>query len=191
MSGLDPISAILEGMRTSLANGFPQRIVADELLDFADREESELQQGVYTLLSDGQPSTEEFAETIGVMFVGQVMVAEKAGNRAVELAENEMIAELKRLRQAANVNIQIGSIQQSRRLEAPYGWIRADLTVGPFDFTPQLPDALTDPFELFHADWDIRPFTSQEDHEKWADEDHESADEQPDAQDDVQLEQES
>lgn len=187
---MSQIGAIVGAMLASLAAGFPARRTDDSVIDFADRSESDLVAGVYTLISDGQPGPiEAEVEYINVMLVGQVMVAESASGGDIQEAENLMIDELKTFRRAATVKIDISSIQQSRQLELPYGWIRASLRVGPFDLTPPFDGSALTPFDLFHADWDIPSFESGAEHSNWLEEPADHATSVPDATDDVTLEQ--
>lgn len=182
------IGLVLEGVRDSLASGFPARQVTRTMLDFARRRPEDLQAGVWTVLADGQGEIRQAEEYVRVLLVGQIQVPERAAGEDLEEMELRMIDEIKALRRAASVRVDILDISQSRQLEAPYGWVAARLRIGPLDLTPPLDEGELSPFALFHADWDIHPYSSREQQQAWSEEDYSGA--TPDAQDDVVLEQE-
>lgn len=184
---MSQVGTILQAIRNTLGSGFPARTIAAELKDFGDRSHDELKAGVYTVLGDGVEVLDEL-DYVNVFFVGQVMVTEDTDTDAdLEEAELLMLDEIYALKRAATPNIVITRINQSRRLEHPYGWIRVECRVGPYDLTPDLDESTLDPFVLFHADWDVQPFADDQQQLDWSQEDYGGG--EPDAQDDVTLEQ--
>ena len=169
--------------------GFPTRSCVRSMRDFGDRDENDLSRGVYTFIADGSTDLEEYASYINVMLVGQIFAGEDAEPEAVEEIELTMIDEVLALQRVSTPHIEIQQLQQSRQLEVPYGWFRAQLKVGPIDLTPAAPDAELDDFVTFHADWDVPPHETAAEHGKWLEEPPDHAATVPDAADDVTLEQ--
>lgn len=186
---MSQVGQFLDQMRAAMSSGFPARVCTRSLLDFAERDEEDLDAGTYTFLADGLPEVGDYASYLGVMLVGQVHAGEDRTAAEVEELELTMIDEILALKRAASVHIDITAIHQSRQLEVPYGWVRAQLRVGPLDLTPPVPDAELDDFVTFHADWDVPPHESAAEHQKWLNEPPDHSTSAPDATDDVTLEQ--
>ncbi|MGE0487312.1 MAG: hypothetical protein AB7Q81_24370 [Gammaproteobacteria bacterium] len=185
---MSTIGTFIDQMAAAMAAGFPARHCTRDMYDFGDRDEAQLVDGIYTFMADGQPpDDDDYATFISVLLIGQFIVPEDAAPSALEEVELTMVDEIRALKRAASVNIQIRGVQQSRQIELPYGWVRTSLRVGPLDLTPPAPDAELDDFLTFHADWDIPPHVSAAEHGKWLDEppDHDTT--APEASDDVDL----
>lgn len=148
---MSQIGDILEAMRAGMQAGLPNRIVTRTLKDFADRDEPELQKGVYTLLCKGMSGDTIYRKYVDILLVGQVKTADGAGGAAIEEAELSMIDEVLQFQTAIKYNVQF-EITQSRQLEAPYGWISAESRVGPFDFSQPASGTGIGDFILFHAE---------------------------------------
>lgn len=184
-----PIGVFLDSLVAAMNTGFPARNYDRTLIDFNDRDEAELSEGVFTFLADGLPDVDDYVSYLNVMLVGQVFGGEDVTGHAIEELELALINEMLALKKSGTPNVDISSIQQSRQLEVPYGWTRAQLRIGPLDLTPPAPDTVLDDFVTFHADWDIPPHETGTEHTKWLEEPPDHTNSAPDASDDVTLEQ--
>ncbi|MFZ5658767.1 MAG: hypothetical protein ACOY5C_02795 [Pseudomonadota bacterium] len=124
------LDMLLDQLAASLQARCPTRLVGRELRDIDDRLEADLARGVYTLVSRGQPEPAYLSLTL----IGQIVLPESAARIDVERAELQMLQELQAFaRQPGTVGLpcRISSWQQSAQLDHPYGWVAAELRVGP------------------------------------------------------------
>ena len=88
-------------IKATLAAALPARIVTRDLLDFASRKDSELQAGIYTLVSRGEKGYQNLLGRAAmdgnhnIILVGQIQLDEKATPSGVEDAELTMVDEIK------------------------------------------------------------------------------------------------
>lgn len=123
-------------IKTTLAAALPARIVTRDMMDFAGRKHSDLQAGIYTLVSIGESGYQNLMSRKAmdgsqkVLLVGQFVLAEEATTSAIEDAEFAMIDEIKSVLQAlppALCQLQITGFRQSGQIEHPRGWVGIDL----------------------------------------------------------------
>lgn len=152
------IGTIIESMKTALATAAPARSVTRALKDFSDRNKTELTAGIYTLISKGQVNTSRYDEHLKVLLVGQIQLTEDSTPDQIEEAELLMIDEIRRFVDGCQgVQVMMKSWQQSQQIEAPYGWVSAEIQVGPLDLSPSVDLATLGSFITFHADYDLAP----------------------------------
>jgi hypothetical protein len=133
---LSKLGAVRNGLRDALATAAPSRVVTRDFLPFADRESADLQAGVFTFLGRGQDQVAEYSDHLKIALVGQCLVGEDAAASAVEEIEDAMSEELRDFaRGVYGTFVAIQAWQQSGQLEHPYGWIAAELDVGPIDLS--------------------------------------------------------
>lgn len=123
-------------IKTTLAAALPTRIVTRDLLDFAARQHSELQAGIYTLVSKSEGGYQNLNGRAAMdgaqrMFLaGQLVLTEAALPSEVEDAELAMVDEIKAFLRAlppALCRLQMTGYRQSQQMDVPYGWISVDL----------------------------------------------------------------
>ncbi len=152
------IGMILNSMQASLQTAVPTRTVTRSLRDFADRSKEELAAGIYTLISRGEQRIDAPLEFLGVLLVGQFEVAENATGEVLEEIELRMFDEVRYFAAGCQgAYVQVQSTRQSMQIEHPYGWINAELLVGPFSLPEIIDPATLDDFITFHADYDLAP----------------------------------
>lgn len=126
----------LELIRTTLAAALPSRFVTRDLMDFAARKDSELQTGIFTLVSRGESGYQNLLGRSAMdgnhkmLLVGQIQLDEHALPSAVEDAELAMVDEIKvflRSLPPALCRLQMSGFRQSQQIEAPFGWVSIDL----------------------------------------------------------------
>lgn len=141
--------AILTAIQTALAAAAPARTVTRSLKDFGDRAAAELQAGVLTLLSRGARNE----ETLDLLLVGQIELAESATGEEIEEAELSLLDDVRRFAaRVEGVIVTIRSYQLSQQLERPYGWIALQVEAGSFDFSPGANLAAAADFIAYHAE---------------------------------------
>lgn len=129
----------LDALQAALAAALPARVIKRSLLHYTDHEPAELAAGVVTIVSGGEGDYNKGLGMVAregvqrVILVGHVQVAEGAAGAVVEAAEIDLIEELKAWARApiAGMSLRLDSVQQSRQLENPYGWLVAYLDIGP------------------------------------------------------------
>lgn len=128
-------AAVLDRLAEVLAAAAPSRVVSRSFQDFARRDRADLQAGVLTVLGRGANNPQPpRAEILRVLLVGQVQLGEDTAGSALEAAEGELVDEIYHLaRFIGGAYLDIANWRQSMQLEHPYGWITADLEIGPFD----------------------------------------------------------
>lgn len=132
------LAARMALIRDTLAERYPGRIVTRSLKDFAARQPAELKRGIYTVVSKGEGDFANLRERAAMdgkhrlLLVGQIQLQEKADGEAIEDAEFAMIEEIKEFLRdlpPALACLDMTGYQQSAQVEAPYGWIAADLEI--------------------------------------------------------------
>lgn len=123
----DRMSAIVANLQAAL----PSRIIKRGLMHFANHPAGELELGIVMPISDGES---DYSRNLGmvakepkhnILLVCHLKVAEISPALDIELAEMALIEELKQwLRKGVNgMDFEIESVQHSRQLEHPYGWV--------------------------------------------------------------------
>jgi hypothetical protein len=152
------IGAILESMKAALALAAPTRTVTRHLRDFAERSNSELAAGVFTLIHRGQPARDDDMEFLDVLLVGQVLITEADTGDAIEEAELLMLEQVKCfVDNISGAQVRLGQVRHSMQIEKPYGWISVQLRVGPLDLSCLAATGSMDSFIRFHAEYDATP----------------------------------
>lgn len=136
---MSELSVRMELLKTSLQAFLPARVITRDLGDFAMREASQLQQGVFTLVSKGEGDYANFIgrmaaySTRGIAIIGQIQIAEGTAASAIEDAEGSMIDDIKQFARSALPaglgSFAMLSVTQSQQLEHPYGWVLIDATI--------------------------------------------------------------
>jgi hypothetical protein len=133
------LANLRNALKSAMQIAMPTRIVTRDFKDFADREQADLEAGVVSIIGNGEkdyaPILSRAAElgTVPFVVVGQVKLAEDAAPSAVEDAEDLLAEELKAFCRAPGDDL-LGGIsflgfRQSGQMDAPYGWIAADIEV--------------------------------------------------------------
>lgn len=135
---MSTLSVQMNALRDALAAMYPTRMVTRDLLDFAQRDDTELLAGIYTVVArnEGDYShtmgREAYYGTLKIGVLGQIRVAENLTPSAVEDAEGLMIDEIKALVRSRTVainSLQLVALRQSGQLEHPYGWVAFEMTM--------------------------------------------------------------
>jgi len=157
------IGTIIDSLVTALSAAAPTSTVTRTMLDFAFRDEAELEAGVFTVISKGIEGNEP-EEYLNLLLVGQVLVraseddTDPQAGDLLEEAEHTLLDQVHCfIRGAKGAQLKLGTVRQSMQLDRPYGWISVPLRVGPFDLGCLLDVATMDPFITFNADWDMAP----------------------------------
>lgn len=174
MNPQTPESKILQTFKDSLARAYPHRVATRVLKDFADRETAQLKKGVFSVIAKEQTGGDVYESMLSFLVVGQCQLNEKSSGEDIEEFELTMAREIKNLvqRQTQGPVIRITNIAHSNQVEAPYGWISAQLECGPYDATEPLTTDevlghLTD-FLTFHSDIDLsNPHNTNQEHQMW------------------------
>jgi hypothetical protein len=133
---MSELSDRMELIQTTLAAAFPLRVVTRDLLDFSQREHTDLEKGIWTLVSSGERGYKNYSGREGmdgvqpIMLVGQFVKPEETLGSVIEDAELDMVDEIKtflRARPAQIIQLYMTGFRQSRQLDAPYGWVSIDL----------------------------------------------------------------
>ncbi|MDH4451362.1 MAG: hypothetical protein QE265_12360 [Rhodoferax sp.] len=130
---LDNHSAVMESLKTSLAEFVPARVVTRTLIVPTQAKSDDLKKGVFCLVVEGGG---DFADYVGraadlgemnVRVVGFVQVAENATPADVETAELAMLGDLLRWVNVGGVpgldTVSAGNWICSKQLEHPFGWL--------------------------------------------------------------------
>lgn len=133
---MSTLTARMALIQSTLATALPLRVVTRDLVDFAGRADSDLVQGIYTLVSVGEGNYKNYNGREGMdgaqrlLLVGQIRLGEDSIPSAIEDAELAMIDEIKallRTRPAALAPLFMTGFRQSQQLDTPYGWVSIDL----------------------------------------------------------------
>lgn len=128
----DRMAAIL----TALATALPARVTTRDLMDFSQRDATDLAKGIYTLISAGESGYQNLLQRQAMdgqakmLLVAQIALAESAMPSDTEDAELTMVDEIKTFLRAlppALCRLQVTAFRQSQQLEHPYGWVAFDL----------------------------------------------------------------
>lgn len=129
----------LDALAAALAAALPTRTVKRSLLHYTEHSAAELAAGVVTLVSAGEGDYNKGLGMVAregvqrVVLIGHLKVAEGAPGATVEAAELDLIEELKAWARlpSPGMSLRLDSVQHSRQLENPYGWVVAYLDIGP------------------------------------------------------------
>lgn len=132
------LSTRMEMIKTQLATRYPLRIVTRSLKDHAQRHAADLKKGIYTLISHGEEGFTNLRERAAmdgrhrILLVGQFQLGENCAPVDIENAEFVMVEEIKEFLRDLPPDLaclEMTGYQQSAQLEAPYGWIAAQLEI--------------------------------------------------------------
>ncbi|MDD4926941.1 MAG: hypothetical protein PHF58_10615 [Methylotenera sp.] len=133
---MNEITTRLNLIIAELSQALPNRLFSRDLKDFAQRQEIELETGIYTLLSSGEGGYQNLLGraaqdgTAQMALLGQFKLPEDSAGSAVEDAELDMVQEIKDFLitlPPTLCRLQMTGFTQSKQLEAPFGWIVIDL----------------------------------------------------------------
>lgn len=135
----DDIRQRMGALIASLEAALPARIIKRGLIPYDDHGADELAAGVVMLISDAE---QEYSRALGMtarepihklIVVGHLKIAETATAADLEDAEQDLMEDIKAWIRAGldGMDLQPESIQQSRQLEFPYGWIVAHIDAIP------------------------------------------------------------
>lgn len=134
--GMSELGDRMNLIKTTLAAALSARIVTRDMMDFSGRKHSDLQAGIYTLVSSGESGYQNLLSRKAmdggqkILLVGQFVLAEDATTSAIEEAEFVMVDEIKgflRALPAALCQLQMTDFRQSGQMEHPRGWVAIDL----------------------------------------------------------------
>jgi hypothetical protein len=183
------IEQMIHAMTFALGKRYPKRLVTTNLVDFADRKSTELEQGIYSLVFVRQSDFSAYSEKVDLMLVGQVALRDSATGAEVQATELQMLEEIKSFIQSAPFDLfrmVATKSASSAQLEAPYGWVSVDITIGPFDSSDLiLPLHELDGLANVVVNFDIQPFASKTEHQQLLND--ESVPNLPDAMDLIQV----
>lgn len=126
----------LDALKAAFAARVPLRIVTRVYRDRAHIDRADLVKGVYLIAAMGEKN---FTNVTGyeamdgrqsILIAGDIMVDEALDGASVEDAEFEMIEEIKALCRnlpSTLCTMNLVAYQQSGQMEAPYGWVLAQL----------------------------------------------------------------
>ena len=132
----------MEDLKTALAAANAARQVTRTLKDTERYQDSELVDGVFTLLSGGHRDymndtgrVAEFGKH-RVLIPGQIKVGEDDPGEVLEEAEFLMLEDIRTMMQRDDLpesisNMSLLDFAQSAQTEMPYGWIAAVIEIGP------------------------------------------------------------
>lgn len=131
------LRTLRDSLKSAMALAIPARKVTRDLRDFADRDEGDLLDGIFTILGQGEKDYAQYLGrlaqlgTLPIIVIGQVKVAETAVPSAIEDAEDLMAEDLKAFCRTGlpGYHLSMLSFRQSGQLEHPYGWIAAELEI--------------------------------------------------------------
>lgn len=162
------IKPILDAVKTALSAAAPTRVVTRKLVGFAERDSSDLEKGVFTLVGKGRRDEDTHRSYLKCLLVGQLLVGEDADGEFVEEAELIMMDDVQRLIEGIQgCQVSPGSWSQSQQIELPYGWIAVEIEIGPFDLSIGVDETGLSDFTTLAADYDIAPHVSAAEHIKW------------------------
>ncbi|MBF0453632.1 MAG: hypothetical protein HQL72_02305 [Magnetococcales bacterium] len=136
-------ATVMDLLKETLADQLPDRIITRDFLPMAQRSNTDLAKGVYTLLCKSEG---EYQQVVGreaqggrlkVLLLVQLKVGEKDPGSTVEDAEFAVIEEIKNLVRGPLpdelLNLWLMGVNHSGQLEKPFGWIAADLELSLYD----------------------------------------------------------
>lgn len=134
---MSTLSDRMNALQAALAAAYPARVVTRNFVDFAQRGDDDLIQGVYTLISRSEGDYARYTDdsiadgTHQIWIVGQTRVAENAEPSAVEDAEGVMIDEIKAFLNVlppALGSLQLNGWRQSEQMDYPYAGVAFEFT---------------------------------------------------------------
>lgn len=162
------IKPILDAVKAALAAAAPTRVVTRKLEDFSERKSSDLEKGVFTLVSKGEKRIDQFISSLNCLLVGQILLGEDSDGEAVEEAELVMLDDVRRfISGVQGCQVVMTSWSQSQQIELPYGWIAVELELGPFNLDIGVDETGLSNFTTLATDYDIAPHVSAAEHIKW------------------------
>lgn len=129
----------LGALEQALTPALPSRVVKRAFLDFRAHAEGELAAGVVMIVSAGE---RDYNAGLGmaaregthrVLLIGHMQVLQTSTPDAIEAAELDLIEEIKAFvgQGVTGMHVRLDSVEHSRQLEHPYGWMLANLDLGP------------------------------------------------------------
>jgi len=123
----------MEAVAEQLKTVAPNRLVTRDLTEFMNRETTERQQGVFTVLMGTEGDYPNYVGregqlgTVSLSIIGQIEIPEPSTGLMVEDAEHVMVKELKNLAQS-DLPEPIGGlllqrVRHSMQIDRPYGWV--------------------------------------------------------------------
>lgn len=133
------MAARMQALAAHLAVAAPSRIVTRSYADFSGREKADLRSGIFTIISAGEKSFVDEVYEPGdygshdILITGQIQLDEGSTGEETEDAEFGLIADLKAAvagpLPSELLGLTLHSWRQSGQIEAPYGWIAAQLGI--------------------------------------------------------------
>lgn len=126
----------MEALALALGSACPHRIVTRDYIDASQRNLSDLQAGVFTLISKSKAGYADYPGRVAqlgtrkLILLAQVAVNEGDPSSAVEDAEGDVIDEIEFFvsnRASALGDLLLRSNIQSGQLEVPFGWVVFEL----------------------------------------------------------------
>lgn len=137
---LDRIDDKLNAFKTGLAASLPNsRNIGIGFVGYDDRNDTELLDGWINIVSAGESDYHNALGmaakegTLKVLLICHIKVAEEATSEELQQAEIDLAEEIKGFVRTgvAGMTVVLDSIEQSRLLEHPYGWVVAFLDLRP------------------------------------------------------------
>ena len=176
---MQSVHKVLVELRRRMTQALPNRVVADDYVDFAQRRRDELLKGVISvLLTDVKPQS-EWTCMADVTVVAQIEVQTRDGHPSDgELAEQILAGEIRaflRNPSGAIPHVEVLSIGYSAQREHPYHWCAFRCGVGLIDESGdglqdgQLYPLWVDPQVLAGVDVkiDMDPHETRAQHDAW------------------------
>ncbi|MBF0383626.1 MAG: hypothetical protein HQL69_21605 [Magnetococcales bacterium] len=130
-------------LQTTLQTQLPNRIITRDFKQLQVHKDPDLTKGIYTIIcsseSDYQNALGREAQggRLQILLLAQLKAGPKATGSQVEDAEFTVIQEIKTFLRSPLPNqlgnLSLKSVQQSGQLEAPYGWVAANLELTLYD----------------------------------------------------------
>lgn len=136
---LDDIGARYAAFVDALRVAMNDRVIKTDLEHISEQPAADITKGIWTVISDGESNyrnTPGLKATEGqhrLILVGHLKVPEAAKRSDIQEKEFAMTTQLKAFVRSGvpRMTINLQSIRGSRQLEHPYGWLYAELTLGP------------------------------------------------------------
>lgn len=136
---IDRIDDRLAALEAALKTALPTRLVEIGLVPYEDRSRDELQQGVVNIVSNGEGDYHRgkgMAAREGihkVLLICHLQVDEAQTRAELQQAEIDLMEAIKSFVRTgvAGMTVVLDSVQQSRLLEHPYGWVVAFIELHP------------------------------------------------------------
>lgn len=139
MPAIERMDERLDAIETALVAELSTRTIKRDLLTFTDHTDAEIDAGVVTIVSAGE---KDYNNGLGmeakegahqVLLIGHLRVAEGTTGKDIEAVELDLAEEIKAFVRTgvADMSLKLNSIQHSRQLDHPYGWLVANIDAGP------------------------------------------------------------